>query len=161
MKYTMNDIIKKLEAYPSMREKITLLHYELEHPAAISPDEMIQAMSFSHEGGIGRPTSSVSNKTMYIAMNYQTEAARLSSDVMDEVVSKLIPLERELDRLDYYLSFLDTHQREAVEKCFFEKSTLQKAADALSVSVWSVRKHRDDAVEKLTEMYCFVGENSK
>lgn len=156
MKYTRNDIIKKLEAYPSMREKIALLRYELEHPATISPDEMIQAMAFSHEDGIGRPTNSISNKTMYIAMNYQTEAARQLSGAMDEIVSKLVPLEREVDRLDYYLSFLDTQQREVVQKCFFEKLPLQKAADALSISLWSIRKRRDGALEKLTEMYNYV-----
>lgn len=159
MKYTRNDIIKKLEAYPSMREKIALLRYELEHPATISPDEMIQAMAFSHEDGIGRPTNSISNKTMYIAMNYQTEAARQLSGAMDEIVSKLVPLEREVDRLDYYLSFVEQRAAAVIRLYYFQHKSWDSIARELEMSRRSAQNIRNAAVDKLAEMYSFADDH--
>lgn len=154
-------VIEELENYADTKKKIALLRYELEHPVQISPDDMIDAMAFSRGDGVGKSSGSISNKTLYIAMNYQTETARQNSGVIDEISAKLLPLEREIDRLDYYLTFLSERQREVVRLCFFEKIPLQKVAEHLSMSVWGVRKHRDGAVEKLAEMYSFVSRDSE
>jgi len=47
------------------------------------------------------------DKTLYIAMNYQETAANLNNESQGEIVSMLIPLEREIDRLEHYVALLD------------------------------------------------------
>lgn len=156
MTYTREDIIAKLEAYPSMQEKIALLRYELEHPASISPDEMLQAMSFTHPEGMGRPTGTVSNKTLYIAMNYQSAAARENSGIMDEIVSRLLPLEREVNRLDYYLSFLDQRAADVIRLSYFQHKSWDTLARELGMSRRTAQNLRKAALDKLVEMYSFT-----
>ena len=65
-------VISLLQNYRVTKRKIEQLRYELEHPAKVSPDEVIEAMNFAKGDGEGRPSGSVSNKTLYIAMNFQS-----------------------------------------------------------------------------------------
>ena len=44
-------VISLLESYHKRMNQIALLHYELEHPANVSSDEMIGAMSLGHGDG--------------------------------------------------------------------------------------------------------------
>lgn len=61
---TRTYVISLLESYHKRMNQIALLHYELEHPANISSDEMIEAMSLSRSDGASRSKGHVSNKTI-------------------------------------------------------------------------------------------------
>ena len=74
MKTTRESIVRLLENYPTMQRQIALLRYEMEHPAHISPSELIGAMSFAKGDGLGTSSGHISDKTLYIAMNYQQKA---------------------------------------------------------------------------------------
>ena len=69
-----DQVLSLLQSYRATKRKIEQLRYELEHPARVTPDEMIEAMNFAKGDGEGRPSGSVSNKTLYIAMNFQSAA---------------------------------------------------------------------------------------
>ena len=64
-----DQVLSLLQSYRATKRKIEQLRYELEHPARVTPDEMIEAMNFAKGDGEGRPSGSVSNKTLYIAMS--------------------------------------------------------------------------------------------
>ena len=78
-----NYVMSLLQNYRATKRKIQQLRYELEHPTHVTPEEMIEAMSFAKGEGKGRPSGSISNKTLYIAMNYQ-DAANKSQYRPDE-----------------------------------------------------------------------------
>lgn len=78
-----NYVMSLLQNYRATKRKIQQLRYELEHPTHVTPEEMIEAMSFAKGEGEGRPSGSISNKTLYIAMNYQ-DAANKSQYRPDE-----------------------------------------------------------------------------
>ena len=60
-----------LKDYLRSIRKIAQLRYELEHPALVSPAEMMEAMTFAKRTREGsRPSGYVSDKTLYTAMNY-------------------------------------------------------------------------------------------
>ena len=61
---TRTYVISLLESYHNRTNQIALLHYELEHPANVSSEEMIGAMSLSHGDGASRSKGHVSNKTI-------------------------------------------------------------------------------------------------
>lgn len=149
----INQVTALLETYPDMRRKIAVLRYELEHPATVSPDEMIDALSFARGDGAGRSAGHVSNKTLYIAMNYQTEAARLSGETMDEIVRQLIPLERETERLEHYVSLLQVRQVEVIRLYYFEQMPWDELSRKLNTSAKTLRRLRNDAVKSLSDMY--------
>lgn len=63
-------VTKLLETYPERERQISLLHYEMQHSAHVSPEEVIDTMVLGHGDGMGGGKSRISNKTMYIALNY-------------------------------------------------------------------------------------------
>ncbi len=149
-------VVNLLESYSDSQKKIALLRYELEHPATISAEEMIDAMAFSRGDGVGRTEGAVSNKTMFIAMNYHQQADRLNREEMDDLVQRLIPLENEINRLHYYLDMLDDTQREIIQLYYFECNSLRDISQKINISIRRLRDRKDEAVESLVQMYDFV-----
>ena len=159
----MNDTMKKyvrslLERYPETIRKIALLRYEMEHPASITPEEMIDAMAFSRgEGGgtVGR----ISNKTLYIAMNYQSMAARLNGENMDEIARRLLPLEREVERLTHYVALLPRRDSYIIRRHYFEDASWEEIAGELDIAVRTAQVTLKASIARLAEMYQFVAES--
>ena len=150
-----NQVIERLKSYPELVQKRDILRYELEHPTVVSDDEMLEAMNFlKGEGGI--PLGGISNKTLYIAMNYHDAAERVNSEARNDLVKRLLPLENEIGRIEYYVKMLSPREQCVIRKHYFEGKQQQEIAAELSVTAWTVRRYRDQAVDKLTEMYAFA-----
>ncbi len=145
-----------LRSYPELLRKVELLRYELNHSAAISPQEMMEAMAFAKSDGMGHGAGGISNKTLYIAMSYQDAAEHINMEAVEELVERLVPMERTLHRLEHHLRLLSTPEQEVIRLCYFEQKSLPDAAQAMSTSVWAVRKQRDAAVTNLANMCAFV-----
>ncbi len=148
-----NLVVRLLEEYSEIKCKISVLRYELEHPAIVSPDEMIEALSFARGGEEGHGSGHISNKTLYIAMNYQTEAAQLSSEAMDEITRQLIPLEREMNRLEHHVSLLTERQAAVIRLYYFEGNPWERVAQMQEISVRTAQLIRKEAVRELAAMY--------
>lgn len=153
--YTKEQVITLLNNYKSDCEYIAL-HYEMQHPVHITPDDMISALNFSHGDGAGTTQGYISDKTFYIAEQFRRKTDQMNCEVTCEIADRLIKLEDRVKRLEYYMTFLREEERKVINECFFEGHSLQKAAEALGVSVWTVRKLRDSAVESLVRKYSFV-----
>lgn len=69
-------VLDLLKTYPDNMRKIAQLNYELAHPSQISATEMLEAMAFKKGNGERHSVGEVSDKTLYIAMNYRNEAFR-------------------------------------------------------------------------------------
>lgn len=149
----INQVTALLEGYTDMRRKIAVLRYELEHPATVSPDEMIEALSFARGDGEGHSSGHISNKTLYIAMNYQAEAARHSSETMDEIARCLIPLEREANRLEHYLNLLPERDKIILRKHYIEGATWEEVADACGIARRTAHTALKTAIGRLAELY--------
>ena len=120
-------VIRRLETYPDRARQIALLHYELRHTARVSPEEVIGGMSLSRSdiiGGSGK--GRVSNKTMYIALNYQEK------------------------------TLLETREAEVIRLTFFEGLSQNRVAESLGVVSRTMRRIKKEAIEKLAEMYAFT-----
>jgi len=156
MQKVREQVMRILEEYPDIQRKIALLRYELAHPSLASADEMIESMAFAKHEGISQMKGHVSNKTLYIALNYQEQMEQANMDVIDDVSEKLIELERMVDRLHYCVSLLEDRQAQVIRLYHFEKKTWEEIADNMALSVRTVQKTKSAAVDKLVEMYCYV-----
>ncbi len=150
-------VIGLLESSRKRMQEIALLHYELEHPAHVSRDEVIGAMSLGHGEGVVRSSGHVSNKTLYIALNYQDKAERMNSDATEGIVERLVDLEHEQERLVYYISFLDDKQETVIRQFYFEGHTWGEIARELHVVPRTVHKIKNRALDRLVAMYKVVG----
>lgn len=150
-------VVGLLKTYPEQERKIALLHYELEHTAHTSGNEMIGAMALGHGGEFGHLDGHISDKTLYIALNYQLKADKLNADTRKEIVDQLVELEQEQRRLEYYVSLLEKRQALVIRMAYFEGASWEEIAEKTGVIVRTVHKIKNRAVEQLAEMYQFTG----
>ncbi len=150
---TKADVIVLLKGYLDRERKIAVLHYELAHLPKATSDEIIEAMAFGHGDGEGRPSGYISDKTLYIALNYQEKIEKLNFSTVDDISHQLVELEQEQNRLKYYISLLEAKQAKAVQLLYIEKLTQKEAERTLGYSAKTIRKLRDNALETLATMY--------
>ena len=134
--------------------------YELEHPAHISPDEMLNAMSFTHSDALGQ-RGHISNKTLYIALNYQEQADKMNASAADEIAVRLVELEQEQERLAYYVSLLEQRQADVIRYFYFEGLSRDEVAKRIGVVPRTAHRIKNEAVEKLAQMYSFAEDLKK
>lgn len=156
---TKTYVVGLLESYQKRSKQIELLHYELSHPARVSENEMIGALALAHgDGEKSRPGGHASDKTLYIALNYQARASHMNDDAAEEVVGQLVTLEREQEKLNYYVSLLSSRHSELLRLLYFEGYSQEECAKKLEIATRTVRRIKDDAINELTEMYSFTDE---
>ena len=115
-------------------------------------------MSLAYWEGDSCPGGHASDKTLYIALNYQDRTEEANQIGADEVVEQLVDLEREQERLKYYVSLLEERQEKVIKLFYFEGYSQEECAKKLEIATRTVRRIKDDAIEELTEMYFFTGE---
>lgn len=152
-KITNDYIISLLTNYRSNKRRAIQLTYELENLQTITPDEMLEALSLSHPNGEVSHTSQVSDKTSRIALSYQEEAAKANGQAQKALLSTLLPLSQELDRLEHYICALDPKQYLVITRLFFDGHSQAEVAEELSCSAKTVRSLKTAAIKTLTEMY--------
>lgn len=151
-------VIDLLESYNTRERQIAVLRYALEHPVEIRDDEMIETMNFAHGDGGVRSGGHISNKTMYIALNYHDQAENLNRKEADDTARQLVELEREQNQLKYYISLLEERQALVIQLSYVHRVPQDKVAAELGVSIRTVQTLKGQAVTALADMYRLASE---
>ena len=146
-------VMDLLKNYITNHRKMAVLRYELEHPSNVTPDEVIDAMAFAHSGDGVPPTGHISNKTLYIALNYQEKVDAANRETASTIAAQLWELEREYDRLSFYMSLLPERDASVIRLLFMEGKSNEEAAEALHVAARTLRELRNRAIEDLCKLY--------
>lgn len=155
-------VVKLLEGYTERERQIALLHYEMLHTARVSSEEVIDSMSLGHNDGMGGSSRGhISNKTMYIALNYQERMECMNGEVMNELAMQLLELESKQKRLNYYVSLLERREADVIRLTYFEGCSQDTVSEALGVVPRTMRRIKKDAIKKLTSMYDFAENTQK
>lgn len=149
-------VVHLLDTYHKRARQIAILRYELSNPAKITEEEMIDTMQFAHQEGGGRPDGHISNKTLYIALNYREQAELLNAETLSEISAELMELVQEQARLEYYISLLEPRQERVLRLTCFEKIAQESVAEELGVTVRRVQDIKAQAIGELAEMYGFT-----
>lgn len=150
-------VVKLLEGYSERERQIALLHYEMQHTASISPEEVIGSMSLGHNDDIGGGSSRghISNKTAYIALNYQERMDHLKTESLTEIAERLMKLEAVQDRIRYYVSLLEKRESETLRLGFIEGRSWEEVALKNGVSLRTIHNVKNRAIDHLTELYAY------
>ena len=151
-------VITLLESSQERKRKIALLHYELDHAPQTSEKEIIEAMALGHGEGSGHTNGHISDKTFYIALNYQSRIEELNVSLKKEIVEQLVELEQEQKRLEYYVSLLEKRQIAVIRLFYFRGLPQNEVAKELEIVPRTVRRIKDEAVDKLVELYSFAND---
>ncbi len=150
------EVLDLLKNYRKNQQRIALLHYELEHPARVTSQEMIEALSFNHNDHEGASGGQVSNRTLYIALNYRDKAEKTNSGILHEITVQLYELERQQERLNYYLDLLEKTESEIIRLTYMEGLNNSEIGEKLGVSARTVSSRRTRAIEHLSELFAFT-----
>lgn len=146
-------VIGLLKGWPGRERKIAALRFELKQFTNIRKDETLEAMALGHGNGMGRSSGHISDKTLYIALNYQGRTDKMNADAKESIVTELVELEQEQERLEYYVSLLEKRQAEVLRLGYAQKMPWEEIASKLGITPRTVRKIRDGAVKELTKLY--------
>ena len=150
-------VVGKLEDYSRNKQKLAALRYEMESLSGVSLDEIIDAMNFGHgEIGTGSSVGHISNRTLHIALNYREEAARLTEQARSEVHNDFMALLLEVNRLEHYISLLESQDEQVIRMTYMDHRTNEEIAEALQIAPRTVREIRRHALDSLCEMYQFT-----
>ena len=117
-------VIEDLKQYPALKKKIILLRYEQDHPARISDGEVIDSMALSRPVTDGiRSAGFISDKTMRIATQFRDKKERLNQEAVMEIAQELHAVERQISKLEFYVSQLEEKQAEVIRGYYFEGKT--------------------------------------
>ena len=150
---TKTAVMEMLHNFRENQIQIKLLHYEMEHPATITPTETIESLALGHAEGLGGSSGHISNKTLYIALNYQEKTDQANAKVIEEIAIRLNALERQQERLIHYVSLLDENEAAVIRMTYMEGMTNEQIAEALELTKRTVFLRRNKAIEHLCDMY--------
>ena len=144
-------LLSMLAAYISNQVSISSRRAELQ-----TLNEQIEAMNYGHGDGLGHTQGRVSNKTLFIALNYEEQAERLNAQASSEIAEELFELKQKQKRLKYYIALLDKRQSEVVRLLYLEEVAPNEVAEQLGVTYRTVDRVRKAAILALAEMYAYA-----
>lgn len=133
--------------------------YHISHFSTTSIFYLGEVLGHGNSGS-GHTDGHVSDKTLYIALNYQNRVEKLNTDTREEIVIQLVELEQAQKRLEYYTTLLEKRQAMVVRIAYFEGLPWDEVAREVGVAVRTVHKIKIRALEQLAGMYQFTGQHS-
>lgn len=118
MKNKVKDLLK---TYNERERKIALLQFQMENPPLVTLNEQIEAMNYGHGDGLGHTQGRVSNKTLFIALNYEEQAERLNAQASSEIAEELFELKQKQKRLKYYIALWTSDRQRSFVCCIWRK----------------------------------------
>ena len=153
---TQEKVIHILTGLPDLTKKIDLLRFEIDECGQVSRKEMLDALAFSRGDGISSASGHISNKTLYIALNYEEKAQEINTEAKASIVREIRQLEREKARITHYISLLESELAQIINLTYIEKKRDDDIAKILGVAPKTVSRHRKLAIDRLCKMYSFV-----
>lgn len=148
-------VLSLLENYPKMTRKIELMRYELHSSMVVSPQEMIEVMSFSKKDT--EANTKYPHTVPEIASCYKDVAKRLNREITGDAMDKYIALIRERDRLQHRIGLLEPRQAEIIREYYFCRNSWNEISKNMGISVRTAYSVRQQAVDALVQMYAFTG----
>ena len=94
MEKDMNQyVLSLLENYPQMIRKIELMRYELRFAKAVTPQEMIEVMTYAKKGT--QVAAEMPRDVPGIALSYRDITERLNQEIISEALETYMSLLRE------------------------------------------------------------------
>lgn len=148
-------IIELLNTYHDRERKIALLRYELAHPGKVTKADQIEAMNYGHGSALGHVKGRISNKTLYIALNYEDQSARMNQETISGIARELFQLEQCQRKLAYCIDLLDQRQAAVIRLMFLDKVAPREIAERYGLTYRTIERIKKAAIENLAEMYAY------
>ena len=158
MEKDMNQyVLSLLENYPQMIRKIELMRYELRFAKAVTPQEMIEVMTYAKKGT--QVAAEMPRDVPGIALSYRDVTERLNQEMISEALETYMSLLREQDRLLHYVNLLSAREREIITTYYFDQRSWSEISKSLGISPRTAYAIRSQAIDELVTMYSYANRN--
>ena len=155
MEKDMNQyVLSLLENYPQMIRKIELMRYELRSAKAVTPQEMIEVMTYAKKGT--QVAAEMPRDVPGIALSYRDITERLNQEIISEALETYMSLLREQDRLLHYVNLLSAREREIITAYYFDQRSWNEISKSLGISPRTAYAIRSQAIDELVTMYSYA-----
>lgn len=149
---TKDDVSEMLRSYKDLKQHVLQLEYELaEANPLVSAEEIIVSMALDDVSFDGHTNKKAG--TDNIAMSYAKIAEGINIKHRQSLKDELCILKNKKERLEYYISLLDSKQANVLTCIYFEGLTFNQAAEKLYISPTALKSARTSGIMKLVEMY--------
>ena len=142
-----------LDKYQKLKKEHAVLKFQLSRFKGITPDDIIQSMTFSHADVERVQTSSVSDKTGKIAVNYKKIADRENEEWLSYLIARLEYVEAEIEFFEYTLKGLTGGIGEIMWDMFVESMSWGEIEDKYHISHSALGKYRKKAIKEMDTIY--------
>jgi len=156
----MSDKVKKivdmLSSYRPNKRKIQQLRFEVEHPARMSEADIITSMAIGSSLPDAIRTAEISDRTMLVASRYRDVAQQMNLDSQKQITRELHALERDVERLEHYVSLLDERQAQVIRLRDFDGKPWNEIEEVLDKPQRTLSDLRQAAITELAVMYGYI-----
>ena len=147
-------VLSLLETYPETSKRIELMRYELYSSMVVSPQEMIEVMTYAKKGT--QVAAEMPRDVPGIALSYRDITERLNQEIISEALETYMSLLREQDRLLHYVDLLSAREREIITAYYFDQRSWSEISKSLGISPRTAYAIRSQAIDELVTMYSYA-----
>lgn len=157
MKYSNEIIIAKLKEYPTLKKKLRLLSFEMEHMVHITDEDMLQVMAqaISYREGMELRNTADLDKVMSIVLSYRERTAILNNEAFSTILFEVEKICRELSRIELYLNLLTESEKNILILSYVENLPWQELETRLGFSRRTIIRKRDVALTHMAELWSY------
>lgn len=143
-----------MKEYKTMKKELTILEFQLGQFKGVSEEDMILSMQLSHPDGDERvQTSTLSDKTAKVAMNYKKIVERENDEWFDFLWKRYYRIKEELEFFESSIKELSGVLPEVIMDLLDEDTTWDNMMNKYHVSRNMISKYKKSAMKELNERY--------
>lgn len=146
-------VIQQLQDHNKICKEISVLEFELKALLPIDSNDLIESMTFMHLAAETVQSSSISDKTASIALNYQQIGQTQVHEAVQQIFVQLNQSKLQVERLELYLSTLAPEISDILRQHYFDELTWEEIANRNCSCLRTIKNRRERGIEQLTKLY--------
>ena len=146
-------VLRQLQDHNKLRKEISVLEFELKALLPIDSNDLIETMTFMQPATETVQSSSISDKTASIALNYQQVGQTQVHEAVQQIFAQLNESKLQVERLEFYLSTLAPEISDILRQHYFDELTWEEIANRNCNCLRTIKNRRERGIEHLAKLY--------
>ena len=139
--------------YATMKKELSVLQFQMEHFKGVSESDIMHSMQFSHPDGDRVQTSTLSDKTATVALNYRAVMERENNEWFSFLWNRYRYINEEVEFFERCLVGLPDILPDLMMDLLSKELTWEEMTDKYHICGSTITKYKKKAISLLDEMY--------
>jgi len=145
---------RMIREYGTLKKELSVLEFQLKQFKGVDEDDIILSMQLAHpEGGDRVQTSTTSDKTASVAMNYKNIAERENEEWYNHLWSRYRFVKEEIEFFEHSVTTLHDSLPGIIMDLVEGRMTWESMAAKYHVSTTMISKYKKTAIKELDFLY--------